>query len=135
MGTSQNCCCQCPCPCSEPQPHPTSAGDPLHQQVGLVQSSMRSLLLSLGPGADKTLCVPSKNGISVSPSPVEVLQSNPTGLQIQIPLGFLVPLPDPQAGKPDVGLRTFTTVRELLWYNCSPVCGSPTRWVWDLILL
>ena len=25
-------------------------------------------------------------------------------------------------------LRTFTTVRELLWYNCSPVCGLPTRW-------
>ena len=23
---------------------------------------------------------------------------------------------------------------ELLWYYCSPVCGSPTRWVWDLIL-
>ena len=28
---------------------------------------------------------------------------------------------------------TFTTVGEL-WYYFSPVCGSPTQWVWDLIL-
>ena len=57
------------------------------------------------------------------PSPVEVLQRNPTGLQSQIPWGFSVPLPDPQVGKSVVGPRTFATVQELLWYNCSPVCG------------
>ena len=34
-----------------------------------------------------------------------------------------------------MGFRTFTTVKELLWYYRSPVCGSPTWWVWDLILL
>ena len=49
--------------------------------------------------------------------------------------GFPVPLPDPQAGKPDVGPRTFTTVEKLLWYYGSPDCGSPTQQVWDLILL
>ena len=38
--------------------------------------------------------------------------------------GFLVPLPDPQVGKSVVGPRTFLTVREFLWYNCSSVCGS-----------
>ena len=48
--------------------------------------------------------------------------------------GFLLLLPDLQAGKPDVGLRTFTPVGELLWCNYFPVCGLPTRWVWDLIL-
>ena len=31
-------------------------------------------------------------------------------------------------------LRTFSTQEEFLWYYCSPVCGSPTLWVWDLIL-
>ena len=31
-------------------------------------------------------------------------------------------------------LRTFTTEEEFLWYYFSPVCGSPTLWVWDLIL-
>ena len=42
-------------------------------------------------------------------------------------------LPDPQAEEPDVGLRTFIPVVELLWYNF-PVCELPTRSVWDLIL-
>ena len=37
---------------------------------------------------------------------------------------FLVPLPDPQVGKSLVGPRTFLTVQEFLWYNCSSVCGS-----------
>ena len=61
------------------------------------------------------LFVPSNSGISVSPSPVEVLKLNPTGLQSQILWGFPVPLPDPQAGKPDVRPRIFTTVGE--WGN------------------
>ena len=45
-------------------------------------------------------------------------------------------LSDPQAGKPDMEFRTFTTVRELLWFYCSPVCGSLTgrEWVWILCL-
>ena len=82
-----------------------------------------------------TLCVPSKSGVSVSPSPAKVLQTNPTSLQSLILLEFLLPLPDPQVGKPDVGLRTFTPVGGLLWYKCSPVCESPTQRLWDLILL
>ena len=82
-----------------------------------------------------TLCVPSKGGVFVSPSPVEVLQSNPASVHSLILWEFLLPLPDPQVGKPDVGLRTFTAVGGLLWYNCSPVCESPTQRLWDLILL
>ena len=54
---------------------------PQHQQVHLVQSPPGSLLLPLGPDAHTTLCVPSKSGVSVSPSPVTVLQSIPTRLQ------------------------------------------------------
>ena len=96
---------------------------------------MGSLLLLLGPHVHTTLCVPSKSGVSVSPSPVEVLQSNPTNLQSLILWEFLLPLPDPQVVKPNVGLRTFTPVGGLLWYNCSPVCESPTQQLWDLILL
>ena len=52
--------------------------------------------------------------------------SNPAGLQGQISWGFPVHFLDPQAGKPDVGLRIFTAVGELRWYHCSPVCESPT---------
>ena len=82
---------------------------------------MGSLLLPLGPDAQTTLCVPSKSGVSVSPSPLEVLQSIPARLQSLILWEFLLPLLDPQVGKPDVGLRTFTPVGGLLWYECSPV--------------
>ena len=35
---------------------------------------------------------------SVSPSPVEVLTSNPVVLQSQLPWGFPGPLPDPKVG-------------------------------------
>ena len=49
------------------------------------------------------------------PSSVEVLESNPTGLQSHIPWGFSVPLLDPQASV--VGPRTFATVQGLLQYN------------------
>ena len=30
--------------------------------------------------------------------------------------------------------RTFTIVQEVFWYYCSPVCGAPTHWIWDMIL-
>ena len=96
---------------------------------------MGSLLLPPDPDAHTTLCVPSKSGVSVSPSPVEVLQSNPASLQSLFLWEFLLPLLDPQVGKADLGLRTFTPVGGLLWYNCSPVCESTTKWLWDLILL
>ena len=59
----------------------------------------------------------------------------------QIPLAFKVRFPgdshsllDPQAGKPVMGLRTFTTVRELLQCYCFLVCWLPTQRVWDWIL-
>ena len=38
-----------------------------------------------------------------------------------------VPLLDPQVGKSVMGARTFTAVRELLSYNCSPVCRLSAR--------
>ena len=50
----------------------------------------------------------------------------------QIPLAFSFPgnswslCQNLQAGKLDVGLRTFTTVGKLFWCYCSPVCGLPT---------
>ena len=34
-----------------------------------------------------------------------------------------------------MGLSTSTAAGELLQYYCSPVCGSPTQQVWDLLLL
>ena len=82
----------------------------------------------------KILLVPSRIGVPVSLSPLEGLKPNSTGPHRQVPWGFSILLSDPQAVKPDVGFRTCTIVWELLWYYCSPVCGSPTWWVWDLSL-
>ena len=86
-----------------------------------------------GLGACKILFVPT--GLeSVFPSPLEDLYSNSAGLQGPIPWGFPAPLSGPQARKSDMASQIFTTVRELVWYYCSPVCGSPTWQVWNLIL-
>ena len=119
-SVSQNFCCQCPCPHREPQPPPASAGDP----ESVVGRSGFSLLwghrsFPLCPDTHTTLCVPSKSAVSVFPSPVNVL------LAFKSDSLILLPLLDPQVGKPDMELRTFTSVGGLLWYNCSPVCESP----------
>ena len=57
------------------------------------------------------------------------LAQSPTHLQSQIPWGFSVPLLDPQVGKSVACPRTFFTVRESLWYNCSAICGLSARWL------
>ena len=51
------------------------------QQVDLAQALLRSLVFSLGPSAFETLCARSRNGVYVSPSPVDFLWSNPADLQ------------------------------------------------------
>ena len=80
--------------CGEPQPTPTSAGDP-PTLAGRSRSASYGVTAPspLGPDAHTTLCVPSKSGVSVSPSPVKVLQSNPANLQSLIVWKFLLPLP------------------------------------------
>ena len=71
---------------------------------------MGALLLSAESWCTQVLFVPLESGVSVSLSLVEVLSSNPAGLQGQVSWGFPVLFLDPQAGKPDVGLRIFTAV-------------------------
>ena len=48
----------------------------------------------------------------------------PLASKVKFHGGFSVPLLDPQVRKSVVGPRTFLTVKESLWYNCSAVCGS-----------
>ena len=88
------------------------------------------LCFALGPSAHESLCALFKNEISVSPSPMELLHTSPTGLQCQMFCVLFLPVPDPQAWGPDVGLRTLTPIGESLWYSYFPVCGFPTQWVW-----
>ena len=75
-----------------------------------------------------------QDGVSVSPSPVELLHSCPAGLQSQILWGFLLLMVVLQAGELDMELRTLTLVGTLLQYNYFLVHVSPTWQVWDLIM-
>ena len=64
---------QCPCLFSEPQPPPASTGDPSRPESRSGTGSYEVTAFSLHPSAHRTLCAPSKSGVSVSPSPVEFL--------------------------------------------------------------
>ena len=108
---------------------PASSGDPL-----TLARRSGSVSLLLPPGfwcahyfvcdlQEWSLCFPQKQ--SQSPA-FKALNSNPAILQRLILWEFLLPLLDLQVGKPDIGLRTVTPVGGLPWYNCSPVCESPT---------
>ena len=77
-----------------------------HSQASVVQSPVGSLLLSTGSWWMQGFVVPSKSLFS---------------------WGFSVLLLDPQVGKSVLGPRTFATVREFLWYNCSPGCVSSAQ--------
>ena len=135
MSTSQNCCCHCLCPHSELQPPPASAGDP-PILAGMscpvpygVTAFLHWVLVHTRP--------------SVSPPRVEFLfppvlwnscDQTLLTFKVRVPGGSSSFCQTPQFGKLDMGLRIFTPLGELLWYNYFPVCGLPTQWVWDFIL-
>ena len=134
-STPHNFYCQCPRPRREPQPPPASSGDPwtLAGRSGSVSYGvtapspwvlMHTLLCVCPP--KWSLCFPQscQNPAIKSHSPSK--SDSP---------GIPAPIAGPPVWKPDVGLRTFTPMGGLLWYNCSLVCESPTQWLWDLILL
>ena len=77
-------------------------------------------------------CVPAEieQDHALPPASALILQTNILCVSHLMPLFLLLyfcafccwfPFPDPQAEKPDIRLRTFTTVGELLWHYCSPV--------------
>jgi len=125
----RNCPAQCPWPCSRPQLSHASARDSctLTGKTGSVSCGVPAPFSWIG--VHKVLFVPSKSLFPQSCVKFckACVRPNPTGLQSQILWEFSVPLPDPQVGKAVVGPRTFLTVREFLWYNCSAVCGSSTQ--------
>ena len=102
---------------------------PGHTQKSLAHSLVGSLLFfffPLGPGAHKVLFVPFKSLFPQSYASSVIKSHWPSRSNS---LGFSVPFPDLQVGKSVAGPRTCTTVRELLWDNCSPVCGLSAQWL------
>ena len=131
MSTPQNCCHQYPCPHSEPQLPPASTGElpiPAGKSGPVSYEIIRDLIREVfftWVLVHTRPCVHPPRMEFVSPSPMEFLRSNPADLQSQILWGLLLPLPDPHAGEPDMGLRTFTPVGELLWYNYFQFVSHP----------
>ena len=135
MSIPQNYRCQCLCPCSEAQLPPASAGDPQILAGRSGPGSYEVTAFSPGSGMHEILCVPSRVELLFPPVLRDSCDQTPLAFKARFSGGLLLPLPDLQAGEPDVGLRTFTPVGELLQYNYFPVCGLPIWWLWDLILL
>ena len=80
----------------------------------------------LCPGSQsESLCEPSKSRICF-PQSCGASALKPCLFQSQVLLGFLLPVPDLQAGEPDMGLRTLTPVGDSQQYNYFTVCRSPT---------
>ena len=114
-----------PDPTTRPRSTHASAGDSwtLTGKSGSV-SCWGHYFFLLAPDVYKVLFVSSKSLFPQSCGS-SVIKSH--GLQSQIPWGCSVPLPDPLDGKSVVGSRTFLTVQEFLWYNCSAVCVSSAQ--------
>ena len=112
-GYSQKLCLQHP----SPQQATFTPCFPMRSTRNCSQVQTRflwSLFFTLGPSACERLCVPFRNGVSISPSPVELLCRNPIDLQWQMLWGLFLPVPDPQVWGFDVGPRTVTPVGESL---------------------
>ena len=120
-GTTQNSCFQGPHPHGEPLPTNTSIEDSptLAGRYGTVSCRVTAPFLWVLACTMFCLC----------PTRVESLHqscgspANCPDLQSQVLCRFLVFLPDSLTGKPDIGLRTFTILRKLLWYCCCLACG------------
>lgn len=96
------------------------------------QAYMELLLCAVIPCTWNLICSLQEN--CLFHSSVELLHSWPTGLQSKMFWGFLLLKPDSQAENPELGLKTFTFIGEPQWYNYFPVCGSPTWWLWELMM-
>ena len=126
--------CQSPHPCGEALPTHVSKGDPPSLAGSFCTVSYGVTAPFLWGLVHARFCLCLCNLKSLFP-PVLWKSCN------QIPLGFKVRfpgIPSPFVGssawEAKVGFQTFTTVGELFWYYCSPVCGSPIWQVWDLPL-
>ena len=114
-----------PLPVPHPRGEPLPASPRLHRRQFWFSLPWGHCSFPLGLGTCKILFVPSKMGVSVSPSPLTFQGRFPGDSQSLCQL--------PSLRKPDTRFKTFTTVGELLRYYCFPAGGSPTQWVLALI--
>ena len=132
MNTPQYVRHQLLCPQREPQPPPSSPGDPPRPAGMSVPGSVKLLLLLLVPLSvrflytfNSEICFPQSCG---APEIKPHWSSKPNAL------GAPLPSTRSPGWGANMKLRTLTPVGKPLHYNHSPVCGSPTPGVWDLII-
>ena len=116
---------------------PKSSGDPQIISYSSVPGSYNvSDFCSLHTGVHEAFYSPCNNGLSVSPSSVEFLWSNPVGLQNRFLWGSSSCFQCPQARELHVGLRTFTSVGESLLYLFSGLwVTNPVPMSFDFIMI
>lgn len=105
---------QCLCPQGGPRPPPVSPEDTPKISSGFDPGYYPVTAFALGPDALEILCALFKSEVSISPNPVELLQSSSTGFQGQLFWALFLLVPDPHAGGLDVGLSILTLVGECL---------------------
>ena len=100
---SQELCFQCPSPTTS-HIHPCFPRRSSKNCYQVCPRFLWRLCFALEPRARESLCAPFRNGISIYPSPMELLRTSPTGLQCQMLWGLFLPVPDPHTWEFDVGL-------------------------------
>ena len=90
-------------------------------------------LLCPGIQCTESLCVPFKNEVSISASPMERLCTSPTGPQCQMLQGLPLPMPDPQEWDPDPWFRTLTLIVESVIVTFQSVGHSGYRVIYIYI--
>ena len=131
--TFPGCWCQCPCPCDKPLlTHVSSGNDPtVAGSFGSVSCGITTPFLWVFVCTKVSLCPPRR--VSGSPSPVDIMKSCWSSRSDS--LGITSPFVGFPGWETWCRVQNFHTVGKLLWYYHSPICGSPTQLVWDLILL
>ena len=107
-----------------PLPLPETPG---HSQASLGQSVVGSLLLSPGSWCAQGFVCALQESVSRSCVSSVIKSHWPPKSNS---LGVLSPFSRSEGGKSVVGPRTFLTVQEFLWYNCSAICGSSAWWLY-----
>lgn len=129
-------CCQCPCAHGEHLLMHASTGDPpgLARRSGSASCGITAPFIWVLMHTLFCLCCPPKAESLFSPVLWKSCKHIPLTFKVRFPGDSLSFCQIPWAGKPDMGLRTLTTVGEFLRYYRSADCGLPTWWVWDFIL-
>ena len=117
---TQVCCSQSPCPCGRPLLTHASTGNTQTLKGRSGSVSVGSLLLSPGSWCTQGFVCPVHESVSL----VLWKFCNQIPLAFKELWGVSVTLLDAQFGESVVGPRTFLTVGEFIWYNCSAVFGS-----------